>query len=322
MRTLFLLLLLLAWGGTSARAVTDTATFVPSADGGDAAVLRTLSWTPGEFAVAELPGDGDADAILTFPTARPAGQEALDTVRLRWFRPVDAEGRAPAVLVIHTLHPDLPVGLGLCRGLRARGINAFMLELPGYGARQAEPRRFTGITALIKAPMAVADARRSFDVIASRAGIDRERISIQGTSLGSFFAVAAAGLDGCFANTFLLLSGGDGVNILETGIHDTFHVRRALSHYGYDTREKLAALIEPVEPLRLAPRLDPARTWMVNAQQDKVVPRVNSEMLAEAIGLDPSHHVWVPGNHYTAFLMLPGVLDQVVGEVGEEGVRR
>ena len=284
MRTFFLLLLLFGWGGSLAHAVTDTVTFVPSAGGADAAVLETLSWTPGDFAVAELPGDGDADAILTFPTARPTGDAPLDTVRLRWFRPAQADAPAPAVLVIHTLHPDLPVGLGLCRGLRARGINAFMLELPGYGARQPAERRFTGITTLIEAPMAVADARRSFDAIASQAGIDRERISIQGTSLGSFFAVAAAGLDGCFANTFLLLSGGDGVNILETGIHDTFHVRRALSHYGYDTREKLAALIEPVEPLRLAPRLDPARTWMVNAQNDKVVPRVNSELLARRSG--------------------------------------
>jgi len=314
-----LVCLLLLTASASASAATDSVSFVPSPGGADAAALKTLAWEPGDFAVAERPGDGDADAVLTFLTARPSGDAALDTVRLRWFRPDgdadDAKPDPPAVLVIHSLHPDMPIGLGLARGLRARGIHAFLLELPGYGTRVLARRKMTGVTALEESRMAVADVRRAYDAIASRPGIDPARIAVQGTSLGSYFASAAAGLDGCFDRAFLLLSGGDGVGILETGQKDAFHVRRALDHYGYDTHEKLVALIDPVEPLRLAPRLDPATTWMINAQHDTVVPAENARALAEAIGLDDDHHVWMAGNHYTSFLLLPGVLELMVREV-------
>lgn len=133
---------------------------------------------------------------------------------------------------------------------------------------------------------------------------------MQGTSLGSFIATAASGLDGCFDQTFLLLAGGDGVDILERGEKDAFHVRGVLHRYGYEG-EKLRDLIQPMEPLTLAHRLDPKKTWMFNAQQDTVIPEKNARLLAEAIGLAPEHHLWMPGNHYTAFALLPGVLGKM-----------
>ncbi len=310
-------MMLVVWMvGVPAQAVTDTACFALR-DGDVKAVaeaLETLAWEPGAFDVDAQPGDGDADAILSFPTARPAGDAAMDTVRLRWFAPRGADAAddadaGPAVLLIHSLHPDMPIGLGLARGLRAKGIHAFLLELPGYGARVPTPAKMTGVTPLEESRMAVADVRRAYDVIASRAGVDPSRVVLQGTSLGSYFAAAAAGLDDCFATTILLLSGGNGVDILENGQKDAYHVRGALRHYGYDTHAKLTALIDPVEPLRLAPRLDPATTWMVNAKDDTVVPADNAQALAAAIGLDEDHHLWMPGNHYTSFILLPGVLD-------------
>lgn len=308
------MLLIVLMVGVPARAVTDTARFAPRAGDAEAVTqaLETLAWEPGAFDVDVQPGDGDANAVLSFPTARPSGDAAMDTARLRWFAPAGASGEVgagPAVLLIHSLHPDMPIGLGLARGLRAKGIHAFLLELPGYGARVPTPAKMTGVTPLEHSRMAVADVRRAYDVIATRPGVDPGRVVLQGTSLGSYFAAAAAGLDGCFAATILLLSGGDGVDILESGQKDAYHVRGALRHYGYDTHAKLTALIDPVEPLRLAPRLDPATTWMVNAKDDTVVPADNARALAAAIGLDDDHHLWMPGNHYTSFILLPGVLD-------------
>ena len=302
----------------AAPATEDSAAFAPRAGDAPAVAeaLATLAWEPGAFELTEHPGDGDADAVLAFPTARPSGEPVVDTVRLRWFRPATAED-APqaAVLVIHSLHPDMPVGLGLSRALRARGIHAFLLELPGYGARVPAQRKMTGVTPLEESRMAVADVRRAYDAIAAQPGVDARRVAVQGTSLGSYFASAAAGIDGCFNRTFLLLSGGDGVGILENGQKDAYHVRGALRHYGYDTHDKLVALIDPVEPLRLAPRLDPATTWMINARNDTVVPADNARALADAIGLDEDHRVWMAGNHYTSFLLLPGVLELMVREI-------
>lgn len=309
-----------------------------------AAVLAALRWEAGPFEVQveETPGR-DYDARVTFASPQPSGDVGVDTVVLRWYRPTPPEagtnlthgggsipgawGKIPGgvgVLLVHTLHPDLPVATLLGRGLRARGVDGFVLELPGYGSRESEPRRMTGVTALMHGAQAAADCRRAFDAIKalSEAGLtdlDPARLVIQGTSLGSFFATVAAGIDGCFAQTFLVLSGGDGVDILTHGQKDAYHLRGALEHYGY-TADKLHALLDPIEPLRMAGRLDPQTTWMFNARNDLVVPAENATQLAAAIGLTPDHHVWMAGNHYTSFILLPGVLERMEREMGVAAV--
>lgn len=314
--------------------------------GGTAAdVVASLRWDPGAFdvIVRETPGE-DYDARVTFASPRPSGDKRIDTVVLRWYRPppppevsppapevplpasdvaFENPGAGVGVLLVHTLHPDMPIATFLARGLRARGVNGFVLELPGYGSRVGGQRRMTGVTALMHGPQATTDIRRAFDAIraigdAGLMDLDPDRLMIQGTSLGSFFATVASAIDGCFAQTFLVLSGGDVVDILEHGQKDAYHVRGALAHHGY-TAEKLRALLDPVEPLRVASRLNPEVTWMFNARDDVVVPARNANLLAEAIGLDPSHHVWMSGNHYTSFLLLPGVLDRMLSEMGVGG---
>lgn len=321
------------------------------ADSSDARrVLETVSWERGAFAILVEPAEGgDYAATVDFPSPLPDVDEGLNRVRLRWYParrlaaaaagPAGGEGDlsvvggeageavgggAASVLLVHSLHPDMPVATMLARGLSGRGVHAFVLELPGYGSRAATPPRMTGVTALLRAAQAVADVRRGRDVIAAladlpqgdaaRRPIDPGRIAVQGTSLGSFVAATASALDGCFSQTFLLLSGGDGLDVLRHGQKDAFHVRNALRHYGYDDAA-LAELIGPIEPLAIADRLDPAATWMFNAVDDVVIPRQNAERLADAIGLDPSHRVWMPGNHYTAFLLLPGVLERMCREL-------
>lgn len=330
-----------AWSQPTVFSVLDT--FAPDADARaeGAALPAALAWETGGFEarVTETPGQ-DFDAEVAFASPQPSGDAGVDTVVLRWYRPAPGsqspgtisetsgaqKKTSGAVLIVHTLHPDLPVATFLARGLRAKGIHAFVIEMPGYASRRATPRRMTGVTTLIRGTQAVTDCRRAFDVIRTLGvpgglaektpggGFDGERVAIQGTSLGSFVACSAAAIDGAFAQTFLFLSGGDGVSILEHGQKDAFHVRGALMHYGYDGAA-LRELMNTIEPLHLAHRLDPATTWMFNARDDLVVPAKNATLLAEKIGLNDEHHVWLPGNHYTAFILLPGVLDRMEREM-------
>ena len=293
-------------------------------------VLETLRWPAEAFTVSVTPADGqDFESWVAFASPKPSGDAQIDRVTLRWYRPESrAASVSEAVLVVHTLHPDMPVATMLCRGLRQRGIHAFLLELPGYGSRVGTTPRMTGVTTLLHAAQAVADCRRAADAIKALSAIQREgfpappeRVALQGTSLGSFIAAAAGSLDHRFSKTFLFLSGGDGADILERGQKDAFHVRRALRSYGYDDAVSLRKLISPIEPLTIAHRLDPATTWMFNARDDTVVPAENANRLAAEIGLAPEHHVWMPGQHYTSFLLLPGVLEKIAGELTAEGGR-
>jgi len=126
-------------------------------------------------------------------------------------------------------------------------------------------------------------------------------ISIQGTSLGGFIATLAGSIDRAFDHVFLALSGGDTYGVLSTGKADAARVREHLLKSGYN-EQTLRDSLWDIEPLRVAHRLDPRRTWLYSACFDKVVSRGSSRKLARAIGLDSQHHRQLFGGHYTCVL--------------------
>ncbi len=65
------------------------------------------------------------------------------------------------------------------------------------------------------------------------------------------------------------------------GKQDAANMRRELAERGIDD-ETVRRLLAAIEPLRLAHRLSPARTWMFSGKFDDVVPIKNSDLLAAA----------------------------------------
>jgi hypothetical protein len=98
--------------------------------------------------------------------------------------------------------------------------------------------------------------------------------------------------------------------MLKNGQQDTARLRRELEQAGLSAGQ-IRELLWQVEPLRLAHRLDPRATWLYSAEQDTVVPIENAVALARAAGLDATHHVRVPGGHYSAILRLPSIVREV-----------
>jgi len=292
-------------------------------DADDAAarsLLKGIAWEPERFEVRRESGfaGDDVYARFTFASPRPAGRPRQDRVTLDWYAATDDADQvieAPAVLVIHSLHPRMLLARMLARGLSSQGVHAFVIELPGYGSRIDGPPRFAGVTALIHARQGVADIRRARDVIAALPEVRDGSVSIEGTSLGGFAAATGASLDGAFDQVFLVLTGGDAFGALSNGQADAARLRASMKHAGYEG-EKLRGLLEPVEPLRVAHRLDPQRTWLFSARQDNVIAPKHAEKLAEAIGLPEDHHVRFDGNHYSALVLLPGVVERMAGELG------
>ncbi len=296
-------------------------------------VLAGVSWEPEAFEVRCTATPGLAyDALVRFESPLPSGERWVDEVVLVWYaaRGEDREAiEAPAVLMIHTLQPQMLIANQLAQNFAKRGLHTFVLQLPGYGHRWKGPGHFPGVAALEHGRQAVADCLRARDAIGVLPNIKPGPIALQGTSLGGFVAATAGGIDRAsnpgnnrgqnrgFDPVVLLISGGDCYGALMNGQFDAMFLRRALIRKGYSGRA-LKKLLEPVEPLRVAHRLNPSRTWLISARDDMTIPRANSDALAQAIGLDEEHRIWLGTNHYTTLLLLPAVAQTMADIILDE----
>jgi dienelactone hydrolase len=280
--------------------------------------LAGLTWTCAPFTVRiEPPGgappDAKGDRIVRFPSPRPGGVAVNDDVSLEWYAARDGAGeivRAPACIVVHESGSGMPFGRMIARGLAARGVHAFMVHLPYYGLRRPADMK-PAPAALIRAvPQGVADVRRARDAIAALPLVDASRIGVQGTSLGGFVTATAAALDRGFSAAIVVLAGGDIAGVVTNGRRDAAKLRERLTAAGM-AEDEIREVFRAVEPLRLAHRLDPCRTWLYSARYDEVVPPRHAALFATAAGLPADHHVQLHANHYTGVIYLPLVLARI-----------
>lgn len=276
--------------------------------------IAGLVWQPQSFEVAlETPRSGCGDWLVRFPSARPSGHDLNDLVALEWYQAKDGSGQglhAPAAVIVHESGSSMTVGRLIAQGLRQHGLHTFMIQLPYYGERKAAGKRPLGPAMMTAMQQGIADVRRARDAVAAIPLVDPTRISVQGTSLGGFLTATTAGLDHGFHRVVIFLAGGDLFEVLMHGKRDAAKLRDELEKHGI-TSDKLMQLLQPIEPLRLAHRIDPTRTWLFSGRFDEVVPLKNSERLASAARLDESHHVKMLATHYSGIVFLPIVLQQM-----------
>jgi len=276
--------------------------------------LQGLTWKPARFQVSvDAPLAVDrGDATIRFPSPLSPRDDEAASVVMEWYVARHAEdllATAPAVVVVHESGRKMTVGRMIAQGFSQRGIHAFLIQLPGYGARRWQQKQVDAVR-LKSIPQGVGDVRRARDAVAALPGVERNRISLQGTSLGGFISSTAAGLDQGYANVFLLLSGGDVFTVLQNGDRDAAKLRQNARDAGLD-EEALRKLVWQIEPNRLAHRVNPERTWLYSGVFDTIVPIENARSFAAASRLPESHHVLMPVDHFAGILLLPAVLDQM-----------
>ncbi len=142
---------------------------------------------------------------------------------------------------------------------------------------------------------------------------------MQGTSLGGFVSATAASLDSGrehhgYDNVFLLLAGGNLMDVIQSGQKDAAKFRQKLQESGL-SMEQIESVVRQVEPIRVAHRLDPQRTWLYSGEFDQVVPMKNALALAQSARLDSSHHQRLLANHYTGIIYLPFVLAEMAKKI-------
>ncbi len=318
--TTFIASVALAEEGQSVEtfAAKDTLSVAKDASDDAQSCLAGLAWQPGKFTVtSSTKPNAEFDRLIQFPSPIASGDEQNDSVGMEWFAARDSNNAlvsAPAVIVVHESGSGMTVGRLFARGLRAKGLHAFMLHLPYYGSRRGENHRRDKQNVLISMRQAVADVRRARDAVAVLPNVQPRSVALQGTSLGGFVATTAASLDDGFASVFIMLAGGDLYRLLQNGQKDTVKVRRRLAAAGY-TDDKLKSLLWRIEPTRVAHRLRPRTTWLYSAEQDTVVPIENAVALATAAKLDRQHHMRLNGNHYSTIVWFPVILDHMVKQI-------
>ncbi|MBL8854577.1 MAG: prolyl oligopeptidase family serine peptidase [Planctomycetaceae bacterium] len=288
---------------------------VAETESGDAAeCLQGLRWEPTEFLVTlEQPRRGFGQWLVRFPSPRPQGDAEGDNVALEWYATKNDSGEvqtAPAVVVVHESGRNMAVGRLIARGLAGMGVHAFLIQLPGYGVRGQpiadDPQKFLGAL-----QQAVADVRRARDAIAVLPHVDQERIGLQGTSLGGFVTATVCGLDHSYHRQFIFLAGGNLHEVVLQGQRDAAKVRERLRAAGLSD-EQIIALARPVEPLRLAHRVNANITWLYSGIHDDVVPPSCCQAWADAAQLAESHHIQMPVDHYSGVTYLPKILGEIV----------
>jgi dienelactone hydrolase len=275
--------------------------------------LANLSWTPTKFTVdVENAGPGGGDYLVRFPSARPIGNATNDRVAMEWFAARDADNairKAPAVVVVHESGSRMTVGRLIARGIRAQGVHAFLLHLPGYGARRV--RGIATVDRIIPLlHQGIADTRRARDAVVALPAVDRSVVGLQGTSLGGFVAATVAGLDHGYNRVFIVLAGGNLADVLFNGSKELAKARKRLADAGI-TDKQIRDVAHQVEPLRLAHRINPAETWLYSGKFDCVVPPRCAVALAKAAHLPDGHHIEIPADHYTGIIYLPQVILEI-----------
>jgi hypothetical protein len=306
-------------GGASHHTLRATDTVAAPTGGSTdaAAMLRDLLWDSRAgraFDVTCRATDegSPADAAVAFPSPKPVGHAASDTVHLDWHaardgRPGDLRPGAPAMLVLDILQGNNLVANFVARSFARHGVHGFVMHMPFTGPRRAPGEAYDWNWFLPSLRQAIADARRARDVIAALPRVDAARVGVQGTSLGGFVATVAAAIDDAFAPAVIALAGGDVYRILSEGRADAARVRGRLRGVGFTDR-KLKDELWRSEPLRVAHRLNRRKTGLLTARHDQVVPPRFSKQLADTVCLARPHHRTFAGCHYTCLVSAPWIL--------------
>ncbi|MEZ6043153.1 MAG: prolyl oligopeptidase family serine peptidase [Planctomycetaceae bacterium] len=276
--------------------------------------LEGLAWRSTDFSVVlEKPDKQSGDRLVRFPSPRPVGNATNDLVAMEWYIAADVSGKikvAPAVVVVHESGRNMTVGRIIAKGFRAKGMHAFLLQLPGYGARRVPlPDEATRMLPALR--QGIADTRRAYDAVAALPWVRKDRIALQGTSLGGFVTATVAGLDDSYDRIFILLAGGNLHEVVLHGAKDAAKARQKLEAAGV-TEEQIIKMARVVEPLRVAHRLQPEKVWLFSGTNDDVVPPSCSLALASAAALPVDHHIQLPADHYSGAIFLPIIIQQMV----------
>jgi dienelactone hydrolase len=259
----------------------------------------------------DLPNSGVRVFRVQFPSPVKTATPENNTVHAEYYRP-DGKGPFPGVIVLDITAGDQSLSRHISTFLAQKKIAALFVQMAYYGPRRPPGSKLRLLMPDINHSLSairqtVLDLRVAAAWLAARPEVDGTRLGIMGTSLGSFLAALTAEMEPKLGRVAVLLGGG--------GFVDAYydHPRAAPYRKVYEalggTKEKLAKIIAPADPLTRAANLKEHKLLILAGKRDDIVPPKMAEALWKASGRQKI--VWYDCTHYGAIVYLASALDHI-----------
>jgi dienelactone hydrolase len=260
----------------------------------------------------ELPVSGIDIYDLTFPSPVKTKYPENNTVHAEYYVP-RGKGPFPGVIILDILDGSQVVSRGIASVLAANGIAGLCVQMPYYGPRRPAEGRVRLLSADLPHTLAairqtVLDNRCATAWLESRPEIDRKKLGIHGTSLGSFMAALTSAAEPRLNNVSLLLGGGDLVEAYWD--HPKAKAFFTLLTVVGGDKEMVKKAIAPADPITYAENLKKRNLLMIAASRDDIVPPEAAKALWEATGKQKI--VWLNATHVGAALFLFDATEHIV----------
>jgi dienelactone hydrolase len=249
---------------------------------------------------------------LRFPSPVKSATPENNTVHAEYYRP-RGKGPFPGVIVLDVTAGRQILSRNMATIFARNGVAGLFVQMAYYGPRRPPGSKLRllspNVPQTIKAiTQTVLDLRVATAWMESRRELDRKRLGIVGTSLGSFLSALTGEMEPKLGRVVVLLGGG--------GFVDAYYddprgkaVRRLYEAIG-GTKEKAKKVIAPVDPLTCAANLKKRKLLIIAASKDNIVPPKMAKALWEASGKQKI--VWYETNHYGAALYIADGLKHIL----------
>ena len=266
--------------------------------------------------MTNIPGYAIGVYDLRFPSAIVSPHPENNTVYAEYYRP-EGKGPFPGVIVLDITGGDQTLSRVICTHLARHGVAGLFVQMAYYGPRRPAGSRlrllstdYAQTASAIR--QTVLDMRLATAWMESRPEIDPKRLGILGTSLGSFMAALTGEMEPKLGRVAVLLGGGGFID----GYYDDPRAagyRRVFEALG-GSREKLAKMIAPLDPITCAANLKSRKLLMMAGRRDEIVPPRMAENLWRASG--EQQIIWYNCGHYTAVIYFADALEHIVQHFG------
>jgi dienelactone hydrolase len=260
----------------------------------------------------ELPNAGVRVSRLRFPSPVVTPCIENNTVHAEYYRP-RGQGPFPAVIVLDITGGDQSLSRSICTHLARNGVAGLFVQMAYYGPRRPPGSSLRLLTVdyehtLEAIRQTVLDLRCATAWMASRPELNPTRLGILGTSLGSFIGTVTAEMEPRLTKVAVLLGGGG----LISGYYDHPQAApfRAVWEALGGTREMMAKVVAPADPLTCAANLRDRKVFIMAGKRDDIVPPKMAEALWAATG--KQRIVWFDCTHYGAVIYIATGLDLIV----------